>query len=145
MTDAVYKLEPNSRNSGESSKVSYRKGDVYYKDKDGNSISGTGNRPNMLTNGHRLDQRSHTLPFAQEDETQPSSSTRDKTPLELAMERNKRISGEIPPATKTPFELAVERNAWNNNTYEEAKDLKLSELPIASIKSSDTVHLDHCL
>ncbi|XP_068716240.1 uncharacterized protein [Montipora foliosa] len=145
MTDAVYKLEPNSRNSGESSKVSYRKGDVYYKDKDGNSISGTGNRPNMLTNGHGLDQRSHTLPFAQEDETQPSSSTRDKTPLELAMERNKRISGEIPPATKTPFELAVERNAWNNNTYEEAKDLKLSELPIASIKSSDTVHLDHCL
>lgn len=145
MTDAVYKLEPNTRNSGESSKVSYRKGDVYYKDKDGNSISGTGNRPNMLTNGHRLDQRSHTLPFAQEDETQPNSSTRDKTPLELAMERNKRISGEIPPATKTPFELAVERNAWNNNTYEEAKDLKLSELPIASIKSSDTVHLDHCL
>ncbi|XP_068749214.1 LOW QUALITY PROTEIN: uncharacterized protein [Montipora capricornis] len=145
MTDAVYKLEPNSRNSGESSKVSYRKGDVYYKDKDGNSISGTGNRPNMLTNGHGLDQRSHTLPFAQEDETQPSSSTRDKTPLELAMERNKRISGEIPPAAKTPFELAVERNAWNNNTYEEAKDLKLSELPIASIKSSDTVHLDHCL
>ena len=137
----TYKLEPSTR-ARDSSKVSYRSGDVYYKDKEGNSRPGTVQRPKAEPGS---DNGPHTPDFVEDYGAQASDGIGDKTPLELAMERNKRTSVEIPPRPKTPFELVVEKNASHSNVYEDATDLNLSELPIASIMSPESRTLDHRL
>ncbi|XP_067021018.1 uncharacterized protein [Acropora muricata] len=137
----AYKLDPSTRT--DSSKVSYRSGDVYYKDKEGNlRHTGTAHRHNAEPGS---DDGPHTLRSVEDDGAQGSNGTGDKTPLELAMEMNKRKSGEIPPRPKTELELAAEKNARHSNVYEDNRDLKLSELPIASIMSPDSGTLDHRL
>ncbi|XP_015773216.1 PREDICTED: uncharacterized protein LOC107351442 isoform X1 [Acropora digitifera] len=137
----AYKLEPSTRT--DSSKVSYRSGDVYYKDKEGN-LRHTGTA-HWLNAEPGSDDGPHTLHSVEDDGAQGSNGTGDKTPLELAMEMNKRKSGEIPPRPKTELELAAEKNARHGNVYEDNRDLKLSELPIASIMSPDSGKLDHRL
>ena len=124
MDDSSNKHQPNKQ-----SKVSYRTGDVYYKDREGKMRPGTAHRPN--SNG--IEQRPHTPNFVEEDEFQPSNSIRAKTPFELAVERNKRISGEFPSASTSPFEVAVEGNVRNGNVYEDTVELNMTELPIASV------------
>ena len=140
----AYTLEPSTRTrTRDSSKVSYRSGDVYYKDKDGNMRhTGTADRLNAEPGS---DNGPHTPHSAEDDGAQGSNGIGDKTPLELAMEMNKRKSAEIPPRPKTQFELAVEKNATNSNVYEDNRDLRLSELPIASIMSPESGTLDHRL
>ena len=128
MNDSSNKHQPDKRNS-EASKVSYCTGDVYYKDREGKLRPGTAHRPN--SNG--IEQRPHTPHFVEEDEFQPSNSIRAKTPFELAVERNKRISGEFPSPSTSPFEVEVERNARNGNVYEDTVELNMTELPIASV------------
>ena len=137
----AYKLDPSTRT--DSSKVSYRSGDVYYKDKEGN-LRHTGTA-HWLNAEPGSDDGPHTLHSVEDDGAQGSNGTGDKTPLELAMEMNKRKSGEIPPRPKTELELAAEKNARHSNVYEDNRDLKLSELPIASIMSPDSGKLDHRL
>lgn len=137
----AYKLEPSTRT--DSSKVSYRSGDVYYKAKEGN-LQHTGTA-HWLNAEPGSDDGPHTLHSVEDDRAQGSNGTGDKTPLELAMEMNKRKSGEIPPRPKTELELAAEKNARHSNVYEDNRDLKLSELPIASIMSPDSGKLDHRL
>lgn len=137
----AYKLEPSTRT--DSSKVSYRSGDVYYKAKEGN-LQHTGTA-HWLNAEPGSDDGPHTLHSVEDDGAQGSNGTGDKTPLELAMEMNKRKSGEIPPRPKTELELAAEKNARHNNVYEDNTDLNLSELPIASIMSPESGKLDHRL
>ena len=96
---------------------------------------GTAHRPNSLATGNGIEQGPHTPHFVEEDEFQPSNSITAKTPFELAVERNKRISGEFPSGNKSPFEVAVERNARNGNVYEDTVELNMTELPIASVQT----------
>ena len=132
MDEISNKHQPYRRNS-EANKISYRTGDVYYKDREGKMRPGTAHRPNSLSAGNGIEQRPHTPHFVEEDEFQPSNGIRAKTPFELAVERNKRISGEFPSVSKSPFEVAVERNARNGNVYEETVELNMTDLPIASV------------
>ncbi|KAJ7325373.1 hypothetical protein OS493_029924 [Desmophyllum pertusum] len=70
--------QPQRRNSAASSKVSYRSGDVYYKDRDGKLRPGTANSSHAP----------HPPHFVSDDNFEPSRSMRAKTPFELAVEKN---------------------------------------------------------
>lgn len=105
-TDDSLPNQPHRRSS-EASKISYRNGDVYYKDKDGKLRPGTAHSSTSQENG-----RPHPPHFVaddEEDDFEPSGRMR----------------------AKTPFELAVEKNSRNGNLYEQRDEFKLSELPSA--------------
>ena len=131
MDDSSQQNQPHRRYS-EASKISYRSGDVYYKDREGKLRSGD------LATTNDLGKGPHAPHFVAEDEFQPSNGVRAKTPFELAVERNKR-SDEFYPSnsvrSKSQFELAVERNARNGNVYEQTQELNMTELPYASINA----------
>lgn len=129
MEDYGHKNLAHRKNS-EANKISYRNGDVYYKDKDGNLRPGTAHR-----SGNGIEQTPHTPHFHEEDDLQSANGMRAKTPFELAVERNKRISGEYSSVGRSPFEVAAQGNARSANRYETAEELNMTDLPIASITS----------
>ena len=84
MDDPAQQNIPYRRRQSEASKISYRSGDVYFKDKEGKLRPGTAHTAN------NLEQRPQTLDFVAEDDLQHNNNTRYKTPFELAVERNTR-------------------------------------------------------
>ena len=104
--DASLSNKYNRRNSG-ASKISYRTGDVYYKDKDGKMRPGTAHSSSSQENG-----RSHPPHFVDDEE-----------------DDNEKFEPSGTMRAKTPFELAVEKNSRNGNVYEQRTEFQLSELP----------------
>ena len=132
MDDPAQQNIPYGRRQSEASKISYRSGDVYFKDKEGKLRPGTAHTAN------NLEQRPQTLDFVAEDDLQHNNNTRYKTPFELAVERNTRSDAFKSPyalESTAPFELAVERNAPNGNVNGQSEDLNMTELPYASINN----------
>ena len=78
---------------GDSNKVSCVSGDGYIKDKEANLRPGTAHRLNAQPGS---DNRPHTPHSVENYGAQASNRSGDKTPPEVAMEMNKRTSGEIP-------------------------------------------------
>ncbi|KAL9967947.1 hypothetical protein ACROYT_G026261 [Oculina patagonica] len=99
--DSLQQNQPYRRNS-EASKVSYRSGDVYYKDKDGIRRPGTAHSSHAQESG-----RPHPPHFVGDDDYEPNGRMR----------------------AKTPFELVVEKNSRNGNVYEDQEQFNMSELP----------------
>lgn len=132
MDDPAKQNIPYRRRQSEASKISYRSGDVYFKDKEGKLRPGTAHTAN------NLEQRPQTPDFVAEDDPQHNNNTRYKTPFELAVERNTRSDAFKSPyalESTAPFELAVERNARNGNVNGQSEDLNMTELPYASINN----------
>ena len=132
MDDSAQQNIPYRRRQSEASKISYRSGDVYFKDKEGKLRPGTAHTAN------NLEQRPQTPDFVAEDELQQNNNTRYKTPFELAVVRNTRSDAFKSPyalESRTPFELAVERNARDGNVNGQSEDLNMTELPYASINN----------
>lgn len=132
MDDPAQQNIPYRRRQSEASKISYRSGDVYFKDKEGKLRPGTAHTAN------NLEQRPQTPDFVAEDDLQHNNNTRYKTPFELAVERNTRSDAFKSPyalESRTPFELAVERNALDGNVNGQSEDLNMTELPYASINN----------
>lgn len=132
MDDPAKQNIPYRRRQSEASKISYRSGDVYFKDKEGKLRPGTAHTAN------NLEQSPQTPDFVAEDDLQHNNNTRYKTPFELAVERNTQSDAFKSPyalESRTPFELAVERNARNGNVNGQSEDLNMTELPYASINN----------
>lgn len=124
MDDPAQQNIPYRRRQSEASKISYRSGDVYFKDKEGKLRPGTAHTAN------NLEQRPQTPDFVAEDDLQHNNNTRYKTPFELAVERNTRSD-----AFKSPYALESRRNARNGNVNGQSEDLNMTELPYASINN----------
>lgn len=132
MDDPAKQNIPYRRRQSEASKISYRSGDVYFKDKEGKLRPGTAHTAN------NLEQRPQTSDFVAEDDLQHNNNTRYKTPFELVVERNTRSDAFKSPyalESRTPFELAVERNARDGNVNGQSEHLNMTELPYASINN----------
>ena len=132
MDDPAKQNIPYRRRQSEASKISYRSGDVYFKDKEGKLRPGTAHTAN------NLEQSPQTPDFVAEDDLQHNNNTRYKTPFELAVERNTQSDAFKSPyalESRTPFELAVERNVRNGNVNGQSEDLNMTELPYASINN----------
>lgn len=102
-TDDSLSNKPYRRNS----KITYRNGDVYYKDKEGKLRQGTAQSSTSQENG-----RSYPPHYVGDEEDD---------------NKNFEPSGRM--RAKTPFEAAVEKNSRNGNIYEQKNELQLSELP----------------
>lgn len=138
MDDPAQRNISHRRRQSEASKISYRSGDVYFKDKEGKLRSGTAYTPHNLESANKVDQRPQMPHFVAEDDLQQNNNAHPKTPFELAVERNTRsaaFKSSYALESETPFELAVERNAGNGNVYGQREDLNMTELPYASIKN----------